>query len=165
MHDTGTGIVILIADDDVDDCELAREALNECRLANQLRFVHDGAQLMNYLRRRGDFATPGAAPRPGLLLLDLNMPKMDGREALREIKADPVLCDIPTVILTTSHAEEDVCRSYKLGANSYVTKPVSFEGLVHVMKSIGRYWFQIVELPPSEESDAHGRIARQSTAR
>lgn len=115
---------------------------------------------MDYLHQRGDYAADDAAPRPGLLLLDLNMPRMDGREALHAIKSDRSLCDIPTVILTTSHTEEDVCRSYSLGANSYITKPVSFEGLVQVMKAIGKYWFQIVELPCRQSERTHERVAR-----
>jgi CheY-like chemotaxis protein len=108
--------------------------------------VEDGEQLMNYLHRRGKYDTDNA-PRPGLILLDLNMPRKDGREALREIKSDPVLRSIPVVVLTTSKAEEDICRTYDLGVNSFITKPVTFEGLVAVMKGIGRYWLEIVELP------------------
>jgi CheY-like chemotaxis protein len=140
-------IVILLADDDPDDCLLARDALSESRLANELHVVGDGEELLDYLHQRGAYAEPGQAPRPGLILLDLNMPRKDGREALREIKADPVLRCIPVVVLTTSKAEEDVYRTYDLGVNSYISKPVSFEGLVKVMKVLGRYWFEIVELP------------------
>jgi CheY-like chemotaxis protein len=140
-------ITILIAEDDADDRMMVKEALDECRLANQVHFVEDGVELLEYLRRRGRYAAPHAAPRPGLILLDLNMPKMDGREALREIKADPSLRRTPVVVMTTSKAEEDICRTYDLGVSSYVTKPVSFEGLVEVMKAMGRYWFEIVELP------------------
>lgn len=139
-------ITILLADDDADDRMLAREALDESRLANDLRFVEDGEQLLDYLYRRGRYQTE-AAPRPGLILLDLNMPRKDGREALREIKADPNLRCIPIVVLTTSKAEEDIYRTYDLGVNSFITKPVTFEGLVQVMKVLGRYWFEIVELP------------------
>jgi CheY-like chemotaxis protein len=141
-------ITILMADDDDDDRMLAQEALEECRLANDLRFVKDGEQLMDYLFRRGDYADPDSAPRPGLILLDLNMPRKDGREALREIKAEAEFRQIPVVVLTTSKAEEDVYRSYDLGASSYITKPVTFDSLVEVMKALGRYWFEIVELPP-----------------
>jgi CheY-like chemotaxis protein len=150
MSDELKPIIILMADDDPDDCMLTREALEENRLANDLRVVHDGEELMDYLHQRGAFSDPAQAPRPGLLLLDLNMPRKDGREALREIKADPVLRSIPVVILTTSRAEEDIYRSYNLGANSFISKPVTFEGLVEVMRTLGRYWFELVELPNGE---------------
>jgi len=144
-------INILLADDDADDRMLAREALEESRLVNELRFVEDGEQLLDYLYRRGEYADPAKSPRPGLILLDLNMPRKDGREALREIKADPVLRQIPVVVLTTSKAEEDIYRTYDLGVNSFITKPVDFEGLVQVMKALGRYWFEIVELPQNKD--------------
>jgi CheY-like chemotaxis protein len=140
-------ITILLADDDPDDRMLARDALDESRLANDLHEVVDGEELLEYLRRKGKYADPASAPRPGLILLDLNMPRKDGREALREIKADPELRSIPVVVLTTSQAEEDIYRTYDLGVSSFITKPVSFEGLVAVMKALGRYWFEIVELP------------------
>lgn len=140
-------ITILMADDDEDDCMLAREALTESRLANELHIVNDGEELMDYLYQRGQYAKNHSAPRPGLILLDLNMPKKDGREALKEIKADPHLRQIPVVILTTSKAEEDIYYTYNLGANSFIIKPVTFAGLVEVMKTIGKYWFEIVELP------------------
>jgi CheY-like chemotaxis protein len=140
--------MILMADDDREDCMLAKEALVESRLANDLRFVYDGEELMDYLRRRGRYSPPADSPRPGLVLLDLNMPRMDGREALREIKTDPDLRRIPIVVLTTSKAEEDIIRSYDLGVNSFIVKPVSFEALVETMKTLARYWFKIVELPP-----------------
>src|SRR5262249_8621253 len=140
-------ILILMADDDADDRQLTKEALEESRLVNDLRFVLDGEELMDYLHQRGNYAAAASAPRPGIILLDLNMPRKDGREALREIKADPKLRQIPVLVLTTSKAEEDVFRSYDLGANSYITKPVTFEGLVDVMKTLGQYWFDIVELP------------------
>jgi CheY-like chemotaxis protein len=140
-------ITILMADDDAEDRMLAREALEESRLANDFRYVENGEELLDYLRRRGKFADPAVSPRPGLILLDLNMPRKDGFEALAEIKADPNLRQIPVVILTTSRAEEDVYRGYDLGVNSFIAKPVSFEGLVEAMKSLGRYWFEIVELP------------------
>jgi CheY-like chemotaxis protein len=145
-------ITILIADDDADDRMMASEALEESRLANDLRFVEDGEELLDYLYHRGRFSGPGASPRPGLILLDLNMPRKDGREALREIKGDPELRSIPVVVLTTSKAEEDVYRTYDLGVNSFITKPVLFESLVEVMRTLGRYWFEIVELPAGRES-------------
>jgi len=148
MAHPGNPIVILLADDDEEDRMLAADAMVESRVANDLRFVEDGEELLEYLCKRGRYAAPDAAPTPGLILLDLNMPRKDGREALREIKADPDLRRIPIVVLTTSKAEEDIYRTYDLGANSFITKPVSFEGLVAVMRDIGRYWIEIVELPP-----------------
>ena len=140
-------IVILMADDDPDDRLMAKEALEESRLANDLYFVEDGEELMDYLYQRGKFNDPTSAPFPGLILLDLNMPKKDGREALKEIKDDANLKRIPIVVLTTSKAEEDIYRTYDLGVNSFITKPVSFESLVEIMKTLTRYWFEIVELP------------------
>lgn len=140
-------ITILMADDDPDDCELAREALAEARVTNDLRIVGDGEELMDYLKRRGPYAAPEESPRPGLILLDLNMPRKDGREALQEIKRDPALRTIPIVVLTTSKAEEDVYRTYDLGVNSYIKKPVMFDGLVDVMRTLKLYWFEIVQLP------------------
>jgi CheY-like chemotaxis protein len=140
-------ITILMADDDLEDCQMTKEAFEESLLANDLRFVEDGVELMDYLYRRGKFSDPATSPRPGLILLDLNMPKKDGREALAEIKNDPNLEDIPVVVLTTSKEEEDIYRSYQLHANSYITKPVSFERLVMVVQTLGRYWLEIVELP------------------
>ncbi len=149
MSKRSNPIAILMADDDLDDQMLAREALVEARLANDLYFVKDGEELLDYLHNRGKYAEQ-PSPRPGLILLDLNMPKMDGRQALKEIKANPDLRRIPVVVLTTSEAEEDIFRTYELGVNSFITKPVTFEGLVEVMKSLGKYWFEIVELPQDE---------------
>ena len=140
-------MVILMADDDADDRLLAKDALAECQMAGDLHFVENGEELLDYLHRRGKYTALAESPRPGLILLDLNMPKKDGREALREIKADPALRKIPVVVLTTSKADTDIGRIYELGANSFISKPVSFESLVDVMKTIGRYWFEIVELP------------------
>ncbi|HEX8537707.1 MAG TPA: response regulator [Cystobacter sp.] len=137
-----------MADDDQDDRDFAFSAMQESRLANELRFVEDGEELINYLRRLGRYANPKDSPRPGLILLDLNMPRKDGREALREIKSDPLLKNIPIVVLTTSKADEDILRSYNLGANCFITKPVTFDGLVEVVKVLNRHWLQIVELPP-----------------
>ena len=147
MTHARTPITILLADDDEDDRKLAQDALAESRLANDLHTVEDGEELMDYLLRRGKYAALADSPRPGLILLDLNMPKKDGREALREIKADASLRQIPVVVLTTSKAEEDIYRTYDLGANSFITKPVMFESLVKVMRELGTYWFEIVELP------------------
>lgn len=154
MADNPKPITILLADDDADDRILTRDALAESRLANDLRFVEDGEQLMAYLRREGRYTAPELAPRPGIILLDLNMPRKDGREALREIKGDLNLRSIPIVVLTTSQAEEDIYRTYDLGVNSFITKPVTFDGLVNVMKGLGRYWFEIVELPPASAAAA-----------
>ena len=141
---------ILMADDDPDDRMLAREALEECRIANVLKTVEDGEELMDYLKRQGKYADHALSPRPGLILLDLNMPRKSGREALREIKTDPDLCSIPVVVLTTSQAEEDIVKSYEEGANSFISKPVTFDGLVEVMRGLKHYWFEIVAVPRSE---------------
>ena len=144
-------ITILMADDDPDDRQMTREAFEASRVANDLRFVEDGVELMDYLCRRNRYADPLSSPRPGLILLDLNMPKKDGRQALSEIKADPNLRNIRVVVMTTSKAEEDILRTYDLGASSYVTKPVTFTGLVDVISTLGRYWLEIVELPTGED--------------
>ncbi len=153
-------ITILMADDDMDDQMLAREALAEAKLVNRLYFVEDGEELLDYLHNRGKYAEQ-PSPRPGLILLDLNMPKKDGRQALKEIKEDADLRRIPIVVLTTSTAEEDILRTYDLGVNSFITKPVTFEGLVEVMKSLSKYWFEIVELPQDE---THVAATQNATA-
>lgn len=142
-------LTILIADDDPEDRMLIEEAFGESRLNNPLQFVEDGEELLDYLTHRGRFSDTTKYPKPGLILLDLNMPKKDGREALEEIKADSVLCKIPVVVMTTSKAEEDIVHSYELGVSAFITKPVSFKGLVDVVKTIGRFWFEIAVLPPS----------------
>ena len=145
---SGTTITILMADDDEDDRELAREAVQHSSLANEMRFAVDGQDLTDYLRRHGGYADPSVdAPRPGIILLDLKMPKKDGPEALAELKADPALRQIPVIVLTTSHDEQDVLLSYALGANSFITKPVTFDGLVDVMQTLTRYWCDTVQLP------------------
>lgn len=148
----GQAITILLADDDEDDRLMTRDALRDARLHNDLRTVADGVELMEYLHREGRFGDARESPRPGMILLDLNMPRMDGREALAAIKADPELRSIPVVVLTTSKAEEDVVRTYDLGVNSFITKPVTFLGLVEVMKVFSRYWMEIVDLPADEGS-------------
>lgn len=140
-------ITILVADDDTDDRLMIAEALRESRLANDIRFVENGEELMQYLERKGEYQNEETSPRPGIILLDLNMPKKDGREALREIKADPKLRGIPVVVLTTSKTEEDIYRTYDLGVNSFITKPVTFDALVSITRSLGHYWFEIVALP------------------
>jgi CheY-like chemotaxis protein len=140
-------IRIVMADDDVDDRLLLKEALDEVRLGNAIDFAVNGEDLMDYLKRRGEYGKLSDMPLPGLILLDLNMPRMDGRQVLRTIKSDPKLRYIPVVILTHSQAEEDVLRSYDLGVNSFIVKPVTFEKLVKVVKSITNYWFEIVRVP------------------
>ncbi|WP_041524040.1 response regulator [Gilvimarinus agarilyticus] len=140
-------LIILMADDDADDRLLAEEALVESRVLNELHFAEDGVELIEYLKGEGQYADRSKYPLPGLILLDLNMPKKDGREALAELKADPALRRIPVVILTTSKAEEDMIKGYDLGAASYISKPVTFEALVDLMRTLGKYWVEFVELP------------------
>lgn len=149
----GKPITILMADDDADDRQMTKEAFDESHLRNDLRFVEDGVELLDYLHHRGKYADPECSPRPGLILLDLNMPKMDGREALREIKSDPRLKNIRVVILTTSKAEADIMRTYDLSAASYITKPVTFTSLLDIVKTLGKYWLEIVELPVDDEGN------------
>jgi CheY-like chemotaxis protein len=139
--------IILMAEDDSDDRLLAQDALVESGLATDVHFVEDGVELMDYLNRKNKFSQLANAPRPGLIILDLNMPKKDGREALREIRANPDLRKIPVVVFTTSTADTDISRVYELGANSFISKPVAFNSLVDVMKAIGQYWFSVVVLP------------------
>lgn len=153
-RDNSEPIVILMADDDADDRMLTRDALAESRLGNPFREVADGQELMDYLRKTGRYANADA-PRPGLILLDLNMPRMDGREALEQIKNDPKLRCIPVIILTTSKTEEDILRSYGLGANSFITKPVTFERLVEIVQVLGSYWLNIVQLPGGTVATSH----------
>ena len=141
-------IRILVAEDDADDRMMIKDAFEESRLGNPVDFVEDGVQLMNYLRREGEYASLVEQAYPGFILLDLNMPRKDGRTALREIKASPILQRIPIVILTTSKAEEDIVRTYNLGVNSFICKPVTFDSLVEIVKTVGRYWIEIVALPP-----------------
>jgi CheY-like chemotaxis protein len=140
-------INVLLAEDDPDDRYLISEALDESRLNIHLYIVEDGDELLDYLNRRGNYADEVKWPIPGLILLDLNMPRKDGREALVEIKADPRLRRIPVVVLTTSRAEEDVDRTYETGISGYIQKPVSFTGLLEVMNAIGLYWLQVAKLP------------------
>lgn len=147
-------VMILVAEDDPDDRMLLQDAFEESRINNELRFVEDGEQLIAYLRREGEYAGPGKAPSPGMILLDLNMPRMDGREALGIIKADPTLRRIPIIVLTTSKAESDIVSTYGLGVSSFITKPVTFAGLVEVVQALGRYWIEIVELPPEHAATA-----------
>ncbi|HZV00943.1 MAG TPA: response regulator [Planctomycetota bacterium] len=146
-HTQARPITILYAEDDEDDRLLTKDALRESRLLNDLHLVEDGEELLEFLRRTGRYQAPADAPRPDFIILDLQMPRKDGREALREIKADPALRSIPVIVLTTSKSEEDIYRSYDLGAASYITKPVTFQSLVQIVKALGQYWFEIVELP------------------
>jgi len=143
----GKPIIILYAEDDPEDRMLVIESLKESRLANDLHIVEDGEELMDYLHHSGKYTRLRDSPFPGIILLDLNMPRKDGREALKEIKADPELRRIPIVVLTTSKAEEDILRTYDLGLNSFIVKPVTFDSLVLVVKIMSKYWFEIVELP------------------
>jgi len=145
-----TNITLLIADDDPDDRMMIQAALEESYLLNSLYFVENGQELMDFLKRRGKYANPQVSPRPGLIMLDLNMPRKDGREALMEIKADPELRAIPIIVLTTSKSEEDILKSYDLGVNCFISKPVLFEELIEVVRSVGQQWFEIVQLPKAE---------------
>lgn len=140
-------VTILMADDDGDDRLLAKDALAESRLEGEVRFVENGEELLDYLHHRGKFADAAQSPQPSLILLDLNMPRKDGREALREIKSTPELRKIPVVVLTTSRADTDIAQIYDLGANSFIAKPVSFDSLVNVMKIVRTYWCELVQLP------------------
>jgi CheY-like chemotaxis protein len=158
MKVTGKPITIVVADDDPDDRMLTKDALGECRLANEVAFVEDGEELMDYLYRRNRYTNLASTPLPGLILLDLNMPRKDGREALREIRQDPTLRRIPIVVLTTSKAEEDILRTYELGVNSFIIKPVTFDSLVDIIKTLAKYWFEIVELPPESSGETAGHV-------
>ncbi len=151
MANNGKPVIFLMADDDPDDRLLIKEAFEESLISNSIYFVEDGVELMDYLRCQDKFSNPYEAPTPDLILLDLNMPRKDGREALAEIKNDPMLRYIPVVVLTTSNAEEDIMRSYDIGAASYITKPVTFDGLVEAIRGLGQYWVQIVRLPVREK--------------
>ena len=144
---TSRPIRILVADDDADDRMMIQEAFEEALLSNPVDFVKDGVELLEFLRGENEHADRNDQALPGIILLDLNMPRMDGRTALAEIRRDPKLRRIPVVVLTTSQAEEDILRTYDLGVNSFITKPVTFEGLVQVVQVLNRYWIEIVALP------------------
>ena len=150
----GNAMTIIVADDDADDRLLINDAFQENHLSGHLEFVKDGEELMDYLQRRHEYRGLSGQPLPGLILLDLNMPRKDGHITLQEIKKDPDLARIPVVILTTSSAEEDIRRTYGLGVNSFITKPVTFEGLCDVVKTIHRYWMEVVALPPECQADS-----------
>jgi CheY-like chemotaxis protein len=147
MIGQGKSDVILMAEDDSDDRLLAQDAFKESGLTTDVRFVEDGVELMDYLNRRNKYSEPANSPRPSLIILDLNMPRKDGREALKEIKANPDWRRIPVLVLTTSTAAPDVARVYELGANSFLCKPVAFASLVSLMKTVVQYWFEAVMLP------------------
>ena len=153
MQAESRATVILLADDDPDDRDMTRKALAKNQLANELYTVIDGEELMDFLCHRGKFAPPALSPRPGLILLDLNMPRLDGREALKVIKADPLLRRIPVVVMSTSKAEQDVVAAYDLGSNSFITKPMTFASLVEITMMLGKYWFDVVTLPPGHGSE------------
>jgi two-component system response regulator len=138
---------VLLAEDDADDQALIKRAFERSRFVNDVRIVENGEELMDYLQHRGAYTDPAEAPWPGLILLDLNMPLKSGREALREIKQNPRLRAIPIIILTTSASESDVQESYSTGANAYITKPVTFDGLTHAVQALDRFWFELVHLP------------------
>jgi CheY-like chemotaxis protein len=142
-------IRILVADDDEDDRLNMKHAFARTGLEIDVQFVTDGAELLDYLGQKGAYV---GAERPGLILLDLNMPRMDGREALRVIKDDPSLRSIPVVVLTTSREDEDILRSYDLGASSFITKPMSFDALVNIVTELKSYWFRLVQLPPGSDT-------------
>jgi CheY-like chemotaxis protein len=144
---TSKPIEILIADDDAEDRMLILDALKESHLKNNIQYVENGEELLQYLQNKGKYSDEKTYPIPGIILLDLNMPKKDGREALKEIKSNDKLKNILIIILTTSKAEEDVLKTYNLGANSFITKPVTFLAMVEVMNTLKKYWFEIVELP------------------
>lgn len=148
MKREGRPITILVAEDDQDDRMLIEEAFCELKIRDELRFVEDGEQLLHYLRREGRYADPASSPLPYFIVLDLNMPRVDGREALRAIKSDARLQQIPVVVLTTSRAEDDIVKTYGLGVNSFISKPVTFDGLVTIIRMLKDYWIEIVELPP-----------------
>jgi CheY-like chemotaxis protein len=145
---------IVVADDDADDRMMIKDAFDESKLSNPVDFVEDGVQLLEYLRREGPYQNLAGKPYPGFILLDLNMPRKDGRTVLKEIKSDPVLHRIPIIILTTSKAEEDIIKTYNLGVNSFICKPVSFDKLVDIVRTVGHYWIEIVALPPECQRSA-----------
>jgi CheY-like chemotaxis protein len=147
MFEKAQPVIFLMAEDDDDDRLLVTEAFRESRMANSLNFVTDGVELLQYLRGQGNYADPVSFPTPDVILLDLNMPRKDGREALAEIKADPELRNIPVVVLTTSKSEEDVEHTYDMGVAGYITKPTTFAKLVEVVRVLGKYWFETATLP------------------
>jgi CheY-like chemotaxis protein len=148
----GQSATILLVEDDREDQKLIQRALKKGRVRNQLFIVNDGEEALEFLHRRGNFCDPASAPRPDLILLDLNMPKIDGRAVLEQIKHDSQLKSIVVVVLTTSSQEEDILRSYDLGANSYLTKPVTMDGFIKTLQDLENYWLDIVILPPNNDT-------------
>lgn len=144
LRETGKSIDILLVEDNPGDVELVKEALSDAKVRNALHVVTDGVQAMQFLRREGPYAQ---APCPDLVLLDLNLPRKNGREVLQEMKSDPNLSFIPVVVLTSSRQEEDILRTYRLHANCYISKPVDFEQFLNVVKSIEDFWLTVVKLP------------------
>jgi CheY-like chemotaxis protein len=149
QNETTKRVVILLAEDDPGDQELTRRALQDDVVRSDLRIVGDGEELLDYLFRRGEYEDPQKSPRPDLILLDLNMPKVNGREALGELKQDAELSRIPVVVLTTSEQEADILRSYDLGCSSYIQKPVDIDQFITAVRKLGSYWFEVVTLPHS----------------
>ena len=145
--DTAGAIQILMVEDSLEDIEITTEALKDAKVRCNLHAVRDGVQAMAYLRRQGEFED---ATRPDVIFLDLNMPRMDGRQVLEQIKSDPELQTIPVVVLTTSEADEDILKAYELHANCYITKPVDMKQFIKVVRSIEDFWFTVVRLPPEE---------------
>ena len=145
-HHPGTPIEILLVEDNPGDVRLTREALKDAKVHNNLHVVNDGVRAIEFLRREGEY---GGAVRPDLILLDLNLPRMSGREVLREIKSDPELLQIPVVVLTSSQAEQDIAASYELHANCFITKPVDLDQFISVVRSLEDFWLTIVRLPKS----------------
>jgi len=150
MSEASKKLIILMAEDDEDDYLLTKDAFKEAKILNELHRVKDGEELMEYLLQEGRYADPTQSPKPMIILLDLNMPRKSGREALKEIKAHPKLKSIPVIVMTTSKTEEDILLSYELGCNSFIRKPVSFADFVEVVRGFNRYWLEIVELPFSK---------------
>lgn len=141
---------ILVADDDSEDRQMIKEVFEENKLGSNLHFVEDGEELMDFLKHTGKYAEKGPSSSLDLILLDLNMPKKDGREALQEIKSDPKLKSIPVIVLTTSNIKADILKTYNLGVNCFISKPSSYSELIEVTKSIVKYWFEIARLPTIE---------------
>jgi len=165
MNDQRQSITILTAEDDPDDRVMVKEAFQENGQDNHLFFVQDGLELLQYLRKQDIYTAPASAPRPDLILLDLNMPRMDGRQALAEIKADPDLRSIPVVVLTISNFQEDILRTYDLGGAGFIIKPETYEGMVEIVKVLNQYWFEVVELAGCEfmKNVKHIRKARSAS--